>query len=224
MRAKFVLPWKQDSAVAYPYARLWNRIARRYARAPIRNQQAYEYKLARTREYMRSDMQLLELGCGTGSTALLHAPFVDNILGVDFSEEMVAIARERAAEARVANVEFRQASVDDFDPAGKRFDMILAMSLLHLLDDRDSAIARIRELLAPGGVFVSSTACLGRHYGFLRLIAPLARGLGLFPMLRLFSDDELRTSIEAAGFAIEESWMPDEKKSHVLFVVARRLG
>ena len=209
--------------VSYPHSGLWDRIARRYARSPIKNQQAYEHKLARTRAYLHPDMDLLEFGCGTGGTAVLHAPHVRSVLGVDFSSAMLDIARERAAEAGVANVEFRHASLGDFDPAGRRFDMVLALSLLHLLEDRDAALARIHEILAPGGVFVSSTACLQKYFGFLRYVAPLARRLGLFPLLRVFSEEDLLRSIEAAGFRIEETWQPEEKKAHVLFVIARRV-
>lgn len=50
--------------------RFWDRIAARYARKPVADEAAYQKKLAVTREYLRPDMEVLELGCGTGFTYL----------------------------------------------------------------------------------------------------------------------------------------------------------
>lgn len=54
----------------------WDRTADKYAATPIADEASYQVKLAETRRRMRSDMNVLEFGCGTGSTALLHAPHV----------------------------------------------------------------------------------------------------------------------------------------------------
>jgi cyclopropane fatty-acyl-phospholipid synthase-like methyltransferase len=56
--------------------RFWNWMAKRYARQPVANEAAYRQKLETARSYLRPDMNVLEFGCGTGSTALLHAPHV----------------------------------------------------------------------------------------------------------------------------------------------------
>ncbi|MEM9841084.1 MAG: SAM-dependent methyltransferase, partial [Pseudomonadota bacterium] len=60
-------------------AKFWDRIAEKYARQPISNQKAYEIKLDLTREYFTPQSNVLEFGCGTGSTAILHAPYVAHI-------------------------------------------------------------------------------------------------------------------------------------------------
>ncbi len=51
-------------------ARFWDRISRKYAQDAIADQAGYERTLARTRERLPPDSRVLELGCGTGSTAL----------------------------------------------------------------------------------------------------------------------------------------------------------
>ena len=61
-------------------------------------------------------MRLLEVVCGTGTTAIAHAPHVAHIRGTDLSARMIAIARARAVEAGMANVRFDQAAVDDLPP------------------------------------------------------------------------------------------------------------
>lgn len=203
-------------------SRFWDRTAARYARSPIADEAAYQKKLAVTRGYLRPDMDVLEFGCGTGSTALLHAPYVRQIRAIDFSAAMIAIARDRAAAQGVTNVSFAQASIDDLDAAAASFDAVLGLSVLHLVADRDAVIAKVSRLLKPGGIFVSSTACLG-DMGLLKLIgyvAPLGRRFGLLPLVRVFTAQALEDSLTAAGFAIDHRWQPGPKAA--LFIVAKK--
>ena len=198
--------------------RFWDRIANRYARTPIADEAAYQEKLRITREYLRPDMDVLEFGCGTGSTALVHAPFVKRILAIDISSRMIEIARQKAGDANVGNVEFRQAAIDDFTPADRRFGAVLGLSILHLVEDRDATIAKVHDLLEPGGVFVSSTACLGDTMAFFKLIAPIGRAVGLLPILKVFTADQLVASMTRNGFRIAHRWQPSKGKA--VFIVA----
>ena len=90
--------------------KFWDRIAKRYSKQPIADEQAYQKKLAVTREYFRPEMQVLEFGCGTGSTAIAHAPYVKHIHASDISSKMIAIAKQKALAAGVENVTFEQAT------------------------------------------------------------------------------------------------------------------
>ncbi len=203
-------------------ARFWDRWAERYSRTPIKDEEAYERKLAMTRDHLQSTDKVLELGCGTGGTAIRHAPYVGEVHAVDFSPRMIDIARERAAQAEVSNASFEVASLDSLQAGNDAFDAILALSFLHLLEDPDVALQKIAALLRPGGVFVSSTACLAEHHGFLRLLGPIGRALGLLPVLSFFSFDGLRERIEAAGFEVLTFWVPEARRPHVAFVIAKK--
>ena len=66
----------------------WNKRADKYSKQPVPDEDAYRKKLEKTREYFRPDMDVLEIGCGTGSTAIAHAPYVRHILATDFSSRM----------------------------------------------------------------------------------------------------------------------------------------
>ena len=140
-------------------ARFWDRIARKYSRQPVADEAAYQHKLELTQGYLKADTEVLEIGCGTGSTALVHAAHVAHIRAVDISHEMLEIAREKARNARVNNVTFERGTLETIEVAPQSIDVLLALSVLHLLDDPDAAIRRIHDLVKPGGVFVSSTAC-----------------------------------------------------------------
>jgi len=201
--------------------RFWDRIATRYAKKPVGDEAAYQRKLAKTREYFRPDMAVLELGCGTGSTAIAHAPYVGQIRATDISGKMIEIAKGRAASADVRNVSFETGSVEDLDVASESVDAVLALSLLHLLEDRQAALARIHDVLRPGGIFVSNTVCLGDNMKWFRFVAPVGRWIGIFPLLRIFTRNELEAGITSAGFEIEHEWQPDK---HVVFIIARKSG
>ena len=201
-------------------SRFWDKIADKYIADPIADVPSYERKLEITRSYLRPDMDVLEVGCGSGATALLHAPHIRHILAIDFSERMLETARANAAEQGVANVSFEQADITTLDRPAGSFDVVLALSVLHLMEDRDAVIVRIHRLLKPGGVFVSSTACLGDSMGFFRYVAPAGRALGLLPILNVMTRDELTASIAGAGFSIEHNWQPGRGKA--VFIVARK--
>jgi len=203
-----------------PSARFWDRIADRYARKPIADEAAYQRKLETTRRYFRPDMQVLELGCGTGSTAIAHAPYVAHIRAVDISSKMIAIARARADAAGVTNVTFEQSTIEALAVPDATLDAVLGLSILHLLEDRDRAIAAVHAMLKPGGVFVSSTACLGDGMKFFELIGPVGHFLGLIPLVRVFTAAELRDSLTGAGFTIEHQWQPGKRAG--VFIVARK--
>ena len=199
--------------------KFWDRIAKRYAKKPVDDEDAYQRKLATTREYFRPDMEVLEIGCGTGSTAIAHAPYVRHIRATDISDAMIEIARGKASAAGVTNVTFEALGIEDLDVADGTVDAVLALSLLHLLDNRDDAIARIQAMLKPGGLFVSNTVCLGDNMRWFRFIGPIGRWLGVFPLVRVFSRDELEKSLASAGFTIEHAWQPDKR---VVFIIARK--
>ncbi len=201
-------------------ARFWNRIAKKYSKRPVGDEAAYERKLEITRSFLTPETEVFEFGCGTGTTARRHAPYAKHILAIDISPAMLGIARTMAKAQGVGNVTFREAGIGSLKAPEASFDMVMAHSILHLLRDRDGAIAKSFRLLRPGGIFVSSTTCMADGFGFMRPILPLGRMLGFFPYVSIFSSDELRAAIEQVGFEIVEDWRPGKRKA--TFFVARK--
>ena len=54
--------------------RFWDKIAVKYSRRPIADEASYQKKLEKSQAYFRPDTEVLEFGCGTGGTAIIHAP------------------------------------------------------------------------------------------------------------------------------------------------------
>lgn len=201
-------------------SKFWDRIARRYSRRPVADEASYQKKLQVTREYFRPEMEVLELGCGTGSTAIVHAPQVKHIRAVDISSKMIEIARARADAAKVTNVTFEQSTIERLEVAEQSVDAVLALSVLHLLPDWQDAIARAYRMLKPGGVFVTSTACLGDTMKWFRLVGPIGSFFRLIPHVEVFTRQALVESLTAAGFGIDHQWQPGKGKA--VFIVAKK--
>ena len=165
-------------------------------------------------------MQVLEFGCGTGSTALTHAPYVKHIRATDASANMIQIARHKAQTAQVHNVSFEQTAIEDISAPESDFDAVLGLSILHLLQDKEAVIAKVHTMLKPGGVFVSSTACLGDMLKLWRLILSIRHFLRVIPEVKFFTSDQLEHSLTTAGFQIEQRWQPAKAKA--VFIVASK--
>jgi 2-polyprenyl-3-methyl-5-hydroxy-6-metoxy-1,4-benzoquinol methylase len=210
----------QRAVKSYRRAKFWDWIAARYARTPVADEASYQKKLQITQGYLRPGMEVLEFGCGTGTTALIHAPHVKHIRAIDISSRMIEIARGKAEASQAGNISFDQSSFDDLYAPDRSFDAVLGLSILHLLENRDAAIAKVYRLLTPGGIFVSSTACIGDGMKWFKLVAPIGKLFGHLPLVKVFTSEELVASLVNAGFVIDHRWQPARGKA--VFIVARR--
>ncbi|MGI9234867.1 MAG: class I SAM-dependent methyltransferase [Woeseiaceae bacterium] len=204
----------------HPSAKFWDRIAERYSRQPITDDSAYQKKLQVTRDYLRPDMEVLEFGCGTGSTALVHASHVKHVRAIDISSKMIEIAQGKANKENIDNVTFETLTIEKLDVPNQSLNAVLGLSILHLLENKEEAIAKVRRILTPGGIFVSSTVCLGDTMKWFRLIGPIGHFFGLIPMVKVFSVRELVDSLTSAGFEIDYQWQPGKGKA--VFIVAKK--
>lgn len=184
--------------------KFWDRHAAGYAKRPVKNVAAYEQTLQRTRAYLSPTDRVLEIGCGTGTTALKLARDVAHMTGTDISPAMTEIARAKAVNEGCLAVDFTScdASAPGFPDGG--FDVVLAFNLLHLLPDAEGTLARVHALLKPGGYFISKTACMREMSVLWRPLILVMQAIGFAPYLRRFSKAELDDVISGAGFEILE--------------------
>lgn len=207
-----------------PDTAFWDKTAPKYATQPISDMASYDLTMERVAARLTSQSRVLELGCGTGGTALRLAPHAGEILATDFSAGMIAQAEARGG---ADNVQFLCADVFDAALKPDSFDVVMGFNLFHLVDDVPRAFARIHDLLTPGGLFISKTPCLGERslgwkYGLLKHLIPVMQWVGKAPFVTFETITGIEAKIAQAGFRIIETGnYPVRPANH--FVVAERV-
>src|SRR5436190_12529569 len=103
----------------------------------------------RRRLCSRARGRTLELGVGTGAN-LGHYPREANVIGIDLSPEMLAIAQQHTQELDL-DIELRLGDAQDLDFADEEFDTVTATLLLSTVPDPQRAVFEMRRVLRPGG-------------------------------------------------------------------------
>lgn len=207
-------------------ARFWDRIARKYAADPIADMPGYEATLRRVQGLLTVEMNVLEIGCGTGSTALRLAPFTRRLLATDVSAGMIAIAREKLAAEPLPQLSFALADADAPAAGPGDYHAVLAFNLLHLVSDLDDALASAVQALRPGGLLISKTACVAEMNPLIRWLAiPVMQAIGKAPHVLLFDADTLQAAMVRQGLVIEAVERHGTKGKDIrVFIVARKPG
>ncbi|WP_299627776.1 methyltransferase domain-containing protein [uncultured Tateyamaria sp.] len=191
------------TTLSNPSAAFWDKTAAKYAGKPVADPAAYDAKIDRIRALLRAEDRMLEIGCGTGSTALRLAPDVAEITATDISSRMIEIAEDKRVSAEASNLSFVLADANARLP-GAPFDVIAAFSLLHLVADMPSVLASVHDQLKPGGVFLSKTVCLGDASAPLRFVVRALGMIGVAPPVTILSRAELSRALVRAGFDLVE--------------------
>ncbi len=210
----------RSTSLDNPTAKFWDKVAPRYARQRIADPVAYKAKLSRVQVLLSTTDRVLEIGCGTGSTALQLAPHIAHLTATDVSRGMIDIARSKLGPNGPSNLSFRQADAADLIE-GHPFDVICAFSLLHLIEDVPKVLERIRAQLKPGGLFITKTECLKNRSAVTRAFVAALTAVGMAPRVTLLSDSDLHQHLRTAGFMVEQSAYLGASRSNP-FVVARR--
>ena len=188
--------------------KFWDRLAPRYAKSPIKNMDSYNYTLNRTRSYLGEGDSVLEIGAGTGTTAIDLANNVKHITATDISPAMIEIGREKAWNAGINNVDFIATPATVPDLTGP-YDAVLAHNILHLVDNLPEVLARANAVLKPGGIFISKTFCKPTSFSpfflMMRLAIPVMQLFGKAPFVLLITTAELKEAMDQAGFDIIET-------------------
>lgn len=205
-------------------ARFWDRIAAKYAADPIADMAGYQATLVRVQGLLRTSQDVLEIGCGTGTTALHLAPFTKSLLATDISAKMIDIARAKLQANPIPQLSFALADADTPIACSEDFDVVLAFNVLHLVRDLDQTIAAAKQALRPGGLLVSKTFCISEMNPLMPHIAlPLMRAVGKAPKVICFDAQSLQAAFVRQGMeVVSVERHGTQRKDFRVFVVARK--
>ena len=95
--------------------------------------------------------QLLDLGTGTGRMLEIFADLYTAGLGIDQSQEMLAVARANLAAAGIVHAQVRHGDIYALNAPGDSFDVVIVHQVLHYLEEPQRAVREAARLLRPGG-------------------------------------------------------------------------
>ncbi|TIH10573.1 class I SAM-dependent methyltransferase [Pseudomonas leptonychotis] len=205
-------------------AHFWNRIARKYANDPIADLAGYERTMQRVQDLLSTEHEVLEIGCGTGTTALRLAPRTRRLVATDVSEQMITIVCAKLASQPMPQLHFRLADADAPVAEQGAYDAVLAFNLLHLVTDLSLALSSAINALKPGGLLISKTPCLNEMNPLIpKLALPLMRAIGKAPPVLCFDASQLQAAMTAQGLEILAVERHGSKgKDWRVFIVARK--
>jgi ubiquinone/menaquinone biosynthesis C-methylase UbiE len=158
--------------------------------------------------HMRDGDTVLDLGCGTGIISALAATRANRVIGLDGSSEMIAIARRRARELGLQNVEFAQHRLENLGTLSDcQADLIVCSSVFEYLENPGAFLNECTRLLRPQGILLISTQN-GRSW--YRILERIAFGTLRIPRYRAFvhvaeHKGEMMLRLVGAGFEVTEA-------------------
>jgi SAM-dependent methyltransferase len=102
---------------------------------------------------------VLDLGSGAGADVLISARRVGpsgRAIGLDMTDEMLALARRNAEAAGVANAEFRKGYIEELPLADATVDVVISNCVINLSADKPRVLLEAARVLRPGGRFAVS--------------------------------------------------------------------
>ena len=137
---------------------------------------------------------------------------------------MIEIAKDKAKAQDIDNVIFEQLTIEELEVEDCSYDAVLGLNILHLLENKETVIAKVYQMLKPGGIFVTSTVCLGDTMKWFKIIAPIGRFFGLMPLVKVFTTKELSDILTDSGFALDCHWHPSNSQGMFKgeFIVAKK--
>lgn len=110
-----------------------------------------------------SGATVLDVGCGAGLDSLIAAQRVGKngkVIGVDFSEAMLARARAAGMKTKTRNIVFRQSSAESLPVDDSSVDVAMVNGIFNLNPARENIFAELARVMKPGGVLYSAEMIL----------------------------------------------------------------
>lgn len=109
---------------------------------------------------LRSDEAVLDVGCGTGASAIPAAEQVGpkgKVIAVDFAERLLDIARRKAASRNLKNVEFRLGDMEHLGYPDQHFDAVICVFAIFFVPDVEKQISELWRMVRPNGQLAITT-------------------------------------------------------------------
>jgi len=131
---------------------VWNRFSSIYDRFMKKDEAVYQNIIKWVAQALNPEDHVLEIATGTGIIALGLAYHIKCIEAIDFSPDMIAVARKKAQQSSIVGINFSVEDAYDLPYPPNSFDAVIIANTLHIMPKPEKALAEIRGILKPGGL------------------------------------------------------------------------
>ena len=196
----------------------WERFSRHYAGFMRRSQATYQQICKAMRPFLKRDMDVLELACGTGQLSIPLSPCVRSWEATDFSSEMIRQAKKQVYSSRL-HFSVQDATKLPYGP--ESFDAVVISNALHVMPHPEKALAEAWRVLKPGGWLFAPTFVWGKSRSArLRL---WFIGLSGFRVYHVWTAGELMAYLSERGYSIVRHQLLGSSLAPLCCLIARRI-
>ena len=150
----------------------------------------------------------LDMPCGNGIISLKNKKNIDKLTLVDFSENMIALAKGYAEQENANNVSFFCGDIFDTNFNNEEFDIIISLGILAHVDDIDKFLTFIQSKLKKGGIIIIQNTNSSHFYSkLIRLYLGVRQLMGKDKYkLNKVPASQVENSFKKAGFTLQKTF------------------
>ncbi len=183
--------------------KFWDSFAQKYDNFIQKNaSKIYEKLFTKLRIDTQNSKDLLEIATGTGLISIYLSNQISHITAIDIAPQMIDVAKSKARNQNISNVNFQVGDSCNLDLKNSSFDTVIASNVLHLLFKPEKAFEEMRRVLKDNGQIIIPTYCHGENIKSMLL----SRFMGLFGFRarNRWSIKSFKEFVEKNGFKIED--------------------
>lgn len=186
-------------------SRFWDRFANYYDSFINKVfRKSYAFILGNIESDLNSNLNVLEIGTGTGIIPFSICSRVSSIVATDISSEMVHIANKKLTKTKIQNIVFQIQDSYNLTFPDNSFDMVIASNLFHLLYEPEKPLNEVKRVLRENGIFIAPTLCTGENTKS-KIIASIIGTLSGFKVVNKWSINEFKNMLTNNGFIITKT-------------------
>jgi 2-polyprenyl-3-methyl-5-hydroxy-6-metoxy-1,4-benzoquinol methylase len=160
--------------------------------------------LALLRTYLKGrDLNILDIGCGTGALSIFCASKHHHVTGVDISDRAIIASQQYAKEVGLEkNTDFKIGTIDNLT-FKKKLNMVCAIEIIEHVSDDDAFLEKLSRIMATNGILILTTPSLYAPLYRLGFLTQFDQRVG---HVRRYDMRELLQKIKRSGFTIVKKY------------------
>lgn len=179
----------------------WDSKASGYEEHMQRSREAYCKIIELAKKEVAGSHTLLDIGTGTGVIPVALSAYADKIHAVDYSPEMIKIARSKAERMNIRNITFQVQDCQNLSFNDNMFDVIVVSNLLHIITTPVQFLLSLKRILKEDGKIIIPTYMHNENMQ-AKIISGILKMKG-HPVITRFSSKSFLEMTAQCGYTVE---------------------